>query len=151
MSKISAKDIESFCKLESYAIIGVSKNPKKFGNIVYTKLKEKGYNVVPVNPNAQNIGNDKCYKNIKNIPCKSDGIIILTKPHNTSGIIKDAIDIGIKNIWIQQKSESDEALEIAFRNNINPIFGQCILMYMLPKGIHLLHRKIKSFFGQMPK
>ena len=67
------------------------------------------------------------------------------------GIEEAAKEKGIKNIWIQQMSESEEALRELEGTDINYIHGKCIMMFSEPDGMHKFHRGIIKFFGRLPK
>jgi predicted CoA-binding protein len=69
----------------------------------------------------------------------------------TLNLIREAKGLGLKQIWIQQNSESREALEELRNSDINYITGQCILMHYKPHSIHKFHRSINKFFGKLPK
>ena len=87
-------------------MVGVSRNPKKFGYTAFKELKEKGMKIVPVNPEADQIMGEKSYPNIRELPSDVKGIIILTKKEKTADVVKEAKEKGIKQIWIQQMAES---------------------------------------------
>jgi len=69
----------------------------------------------------------------------------------TTSVIQQAIEKGIGNIWIQQKSETPEALELCRKNNINLIHNHCIFMFSQPEGLHKFHYGMKKFFGTIPR
>lgn len=144
--------IESFLSPKKLAIIGVSRNPKKFGRQVYDALKEKDFTVYGVNPNAENLNGDPCYKDIASLPAEVDRLFFVTPPEKTAENIRMALDKGIKNIWIQQRSDTGEALELLKDTDVNLIHNQCILMYASPvKGPHKFHRFLNKVFGKYPK
>jgi predicted CoA-binding protein len=144
--------IESFLSPKKLAIIGASRNPKKFGRHVYDALKEKGFEVYGVNPNAENLNGDPCYRDITTLPDEVDRVFIVTPPEKTAENVRQALDKGIKHIWIQQRSDTSEALELLKETDVNLIFNQCILMYAAPvKGAHKFHRFLIRVFGKYPK
>jgi predicted CoA-binding protein len=147
----SLKQIEDFIAAEPIALIGVSRNPKKFGQAAFKELKEKGMKVIPVNPYVEEILGVKAFPNVTALPPEVKGIIIMTKKDQTIGVVKDAKAKGIANIWIQQMADSKEALRELEGTDINYITGECILMHYKPHSIHKFHRAIKRFFGMMPK
>ena len=147
----SLKQINEFLDSQPIALVGVSRNPKKFGYTAFKELKEKGMNLVPVNPEAVEIMGEKSYQNVKMLPSNVQGIIVLTKKENTASVIREAKEKGIKQIWIQQMAESKEALDELKGSDINFITGECILMHYKPNGIHKFHGGIKKFFGSFPK
>ena len=145
------KQINEFLECESIALVGASRNPKKFGYSAFKELKEKGMNLVPVNPEAVEILGQKSYQSVKMLPLSVKGIIVLTKKDNTASVVREAKEKGIKQIWIQQMTESKEALDELNGSDINFITGECILMHYKPHSIHKFHRGIKKFFGSFPK
>jgi predicted CoA-binding protein len=148
---VRLKQIEEFLGSEPIAVVGVSRNPKKFGYAAFKELKEKGMNVIPVNPNATEILGTKVYPDIKALPADVKGLIIVTGKDKTAGIVREAKEKGLKQIWIQQMADSKEAVKELENSDINFITGECILMYYKPHSIHKFHRAIKKFFGRFPK
>jgi predicted CoA-binding protein len=145
------KQINEFLDSQPIALVGVSRNPKKFGYSAFKELKEKGMNIIPVNPVATEIMGEKSYSNIKILPPDVKGIIVMTKKDKTADVIREAKERGIKQIWIQQMADSKEALDELKGTDINYITGECILMYYKPHSIHKFHRGLKKFFGRFPK
>jgi predicted CoA-binding protein len=143
--------INEFIGSQPIALVGVSRNPKKFGYTAFKELKEKGMNIVPVNPEADEILGEKSYPNVTALPSDIKGIIVLTKKDKTVSILKEAKEKGIKQIWIQQMADSKEALDELKGTDINYITGECILMHYKPHSIHKFHRAIVKFFGKLPK
>ncbi len=144
--------IESFLSTKKLAIIGASRNPKKFGRHVYDALKEKGFTVYGVNPMAESLDGDPCYKDISSLPDEVDRVFIVTPPEKTADNVRQALDKGIRHIWIQQRSDTTEALELLKETDVNLIYNQCILMYAPPvKGAHKFHRFLNRLFGKYPR
>jgi predicted CoA-binding protein len=145
------KQINEFLDSQPIALVGVSRNPKKFGYAVFKELKEKGMKLVPVNPQAEEIMGEKTYPNVKMLPPEVQSIIVFTKKDKTASVIRDAKEKGIKQIWIQQMADSKEALEELKDSGIKFITGECILMHYKPNSIHKFHGGLKKFFGRFPK
>lgn len=137
------KQIESFMKLRSFALIGASAGKKKFGNLILSTLLKKGYKVFPVHKSAQEIDGVKCYYSFDELPEKPDGVILSVKPAAAEHIINEIIDAGINNIWFQQGSESAKAVTYCILNGLNVINGECILMFTEHAGFpHNFHKWI---------
>jgi predicted CoA-binding protein len=145
------KQINDFIDSQPIALVGVSRNPKKFGYAAFKELKEKGMKIIPVNPNADEILGDKCYPNVKMLPPEVSSIIVFTKKNQTASVIRDAKEKGITQIWIQQMADTKEAIEELQGSGINYITGECILMHYKPHSIHKFHGNIKKLFGRFPK
>ena len=145
-------DIQDFLDQKTFAVVGVSRSGKKFANMAYKALKEKGYKVFAINPKAADIEGEPCYKDIKSLPQQIDGIVIVVKPQETEKVINDAIAVEISRVWIQQGAESPEAINLCESNSIKVIHHQCIMMFLKPEGFpHNIHRFINTALGKMPK
>lgn len=142
------KNIADFFAQPNFAIAGVSRDRKKFGNLVYRTLKKKGLKVFAVNPNTESIDGDTCYHYINELPAETKALIIVTPPSQTASVLEKANEKGIKHIWIQQKSESNEALDYGDKIDLAPIHGFCLFMFLKPYTFpHNFHR----FFFKMSK
>jgi predicted CoA-binding protein len=150
--KTTRANIEQFLAPKKMAIAGVSRDPKKFGNVVYRDLKKKGFEVLPINPNTDTIDGDLCYSSVNTLPSDTMNLLVVTKKTQTFQVVREAVNRGIRNIWIQQMSETPETMEFLEGKDINLVFKQCILMHSEPvTGFHKFHRNLKKFFGLLPK
>jgi len=148
----SKKLVEDFLSQKNIAVVGTSGNRKKFGYIIYKELKAKGYNVYPVNPNTDNIDDVKCYPNLSVLKEKVEAAILVVPPSATNEVVKDAYAVGINKIWMQQGSESREAINFCEENSIDVIHNECILMFSEPAGfIHRAHRWVWDVVGKLPQ
>jgi uncharacterized protein len=146
------QEIQEFFKPNKLAIAGASRNPKKFGGTVMTELTKRGLELFPVHPEAKEINGVPCFKAISELPAGVDHLFITTRKSQTSGLVEQAVQHGIRKIWIQQHSETPEALEIAKQNNIPVISGRCIFMFAEPvSSVHGFHRWLSKIFGGYPK
>lgn len=142
--------IENFIQSKRVAVVGASRTGKKFGNAIATELKQRGYEVFLVHPTAEEIGGEHCYANLAALQGKVDGVLICVPPQATEQMLREAVEIGVKNIWLQQGAQSAEALALARELGVTPVNGKCILMYAPPvKSIHGFHRAVVKVFGQL--
>ena len=149
---IRLQTIHDFLSTKEMAIAGVSRNPRKFGGAVFKQLTESGFTIYPINPNADKIGNTKCYPDVTSLPSEVDRLYIVTPKKQTKSILEDAIKKGIRKVWIQQMSHTDEAVNLAKETDIDIIAKECILMFAEPvAGVHKFHRFFKKLFGSYPK
>jgi predicted CoA-binding protein len=143
--------VNSFLSCRKLAVAGVSRSGKKFGNNALKELKKKGYTVYPVNPNANEIGGEKCFNSLIDLRAKVDGVVVVVPPNESLKVVKDAKSAGIKNIWLQQGAESDEAISFCSENGLNVVYGQCILMFAEPaEFFHRAHRWVRGVTGKLP-
>ena len=147
---ISKNTIDNFLENKKMAMAGVSRNKKKFSRVIFKELRDKGFEIIPINPNASEIEGVTCYSDVNSIPGEIENLFVVTPKSQTEEIVKQAKEKNIKRIWIQQMSETFESLKIAKEANMELIYKKCIFMYAEPvKGIHKFHRAIKKFFGKL--
>lgn len=150
--KVTRASIDAFFQSGTIAVAGVSRKPKKFGHEMFREMRLKGIPVVPINPHADEILGEKCFKDINSLPPEIKTLLILTQKKDTPAVVEQAIGKGIQRIWMQQMSETKEAIEQAEKNNIEVIHGKCIFMFAEPvSSVHKFHRWIYRLFGVMPK
>ncbi len=149
---VSKKDIQTFLEPRKLAIAGVSRNPKKFGYMVFHELKKNGYSVFPINPNTTEIEGDTCYGTVSDLPGDVKHLLILTPRKQTDAVLREAINKGITRIWVQQMSETKETIRIAEEFQVELITNKCIFMFAEPvSGMHKFHRTLVRIFGRLPK
>lgn len=145
--KATLEQIESFLQDKKMALIGASRNEKKFGTQVLKHLLDKGFEVLPVHPEANELQGVNTYATIAQLPDDVNAIVLLTHKHDTDHLLAEALGKGINNIWVQQFSETPDAISKASESQANIILGRCIFMYTNPMGFHRFHEKINKFFG----
>jgi predicted CoA-binding protein len=111
-----------------YAVIGVSKNPEKYGHRVFKDLLGAGWEAYPVNPKEDEILGQKVYPKLSNIDKKIDMVIFVVPPQVTLEVLNEVEKLDIKNVWLQPGSESPEAIEYCKKNEINCIHDACIMI-----------------------
>jgi predicted CoA-binding protein len=145
-------DVDDFLAQKTLAVAGVSRKRMKFGSTAYRELKGKGYRVFPINPKAETIEGETCYPNVGALPEEVDGLLIVLPPSQTEKVVREAADAGIPRVWIQQGSQSDEAIRLCKENGMSVVDGECILMFAEPVGfLHRVHRWVWGLLGKLPK
>ncbi len=145
-------EINEFLAQKKIAIAGASRNPKKFVGIVFTELMKKGFELYPVNPNAEEIKGVPCVHSVSELPVNVENLFVATPKPETFSVVQQAIDKGIKRIWIQQSADTPEAVELAKKNHVSVIYGKCIFMFAEPvSGVHGFHRWLTKLFGGYPR
>ena len=120
--------IKDFLSQKNFAIIGSFKNESKYAFRILRKLKEKGYEVYPVNPHLDEVDGLKCYKSVSDIPFAVDVVNVVTPPKVTEKIVKECKDRGIYRIWLQPGAESKEAIEFCKHNKMRVVYDLCIMV-----------------------
>jgi uncharacterized protein len=146
------QDIEGFVSQKTLAMAGLSRNEKAFSATVKKELSLRGYRIMPVNPNAESIGGERCYPSLAALPEKVGGVLVMTAPAQTEQVVREAAAQGIKRLWLQQGAQSPAALALAKEKGLQVVSGKCILMFAEPvTSLHGVHRWFAKTFGQLPK
>jgi len=140
---------DTFFESKQIAIIGLSRDEKSFSQAVYRELLAKGYELFPVNPSADKIGDIDCYSSIENLPEGIKTAYVVTSKTNTAKAVEELSARGFDLVWIQKDSDDGEPLE---SGNTQLIRGKCIFMYIEPvKSVHAFHRFLAKLFGTYSK
>jgi uncharacterized protein len=124
----SDQEIKEIYKLKNIAIVGMSPSEGKPSHYVPKYLIEKGYNVIPVNPNYSEIQEKKSYGKVSEIPDMIEIVDIFRRSEDVLQVIKESIDKqGIKVIWMQKGIHNKEAEKIATDKGIKAIYNRCML------------------------
>jgi predicted CoA-binding protein len=115
-------------KTNVFAVVGVSKDPEKYGHQVYRDLRNAGYKVYCINPNANRVLGDKCYKSLEVLPTKPDVVDVVVPPKITEQVVKTCEKLGIRKVWMQPGSESEEAINFCRKNGIAVVHGVCVMI-----------------------
>ena len=125
------ENIQSFLEGKRFAVVGASTDRSKYGNKVLRAYLQNGLEVVPVNPKAERVEGVAAVADLDALDQPVDGISIITPPNVTEKIVEKAVDLGIKNIWMQPGAESDRAVEVAEQSGANVIQGGPCLLVVL--------------------
>jgi uncharacterized protein len=112
---------------KTIAIVGCSNNPEKASNHVGSYLKGKGYRVIPVNPAEKAVLGEVCYPDLSSVPEKVDVVDIFRKSEDVPPIVRDAIKIGAKAVWMQEGISNPDAAKEAMQAGLKVVMNKCML------------------------
>ncbi|ACJ16333.1 hypothetical protein TON_0845 [Thermococcus onnurineus NA1] len=110
------------------ALVGASPNPAKYGNIILRDLMRKGFEVLPVNPNYDEIEGLKCYRSVRELPKDVDVIVFVVPPKVGIQVAKEAVEAGFRRLWFQPGAESEEIREFLESQGVEYSFIKCIMV-----------------------
>jgi predicted CoA-binding protein len=119
--------IKKFYELKNIAVVGMSKNPEKAAHYVPKYLIEKGYNIIPVNPTANEILGKKCYSKLSDIPEHVDIVDVFRPSEQVMSVVDEAIKLKPKVIWLQEGIHNIEAESLVQKAGIEVVFNRCML------------------------
>ena len=121
--------IASFFSGKRFAVVGASRDREKYGSKVLRAYQQNNLEVFPVNPNTDTVEGLQAYSDLKSLPVPIDGVSIVTPPDITEHVVEQAIQLGVKNIWLQPGAECERAIDSAQRSGANVIAGgPCVLV-----------------------
>jgi predicted CoA-binding protein len=142
-------DIDDFMSQRRLAVVGVSHNEKKFGNVVYRQFAKEGRTVYAVNAGADEVEGTRCYHSLQELPEPVDGVVVAVKAERAADAVRDAIAAGVPRVWLQRglgpSSVSPEAVQLCKEHGVECIDGACVLMWDEPvRGGHRFHRVLSG-------
>lgn len=126
------KKINEFLDQKEIAVVGASRNPAKYGNIVFNKLKSAGYLVYPVNPRASLVEGHRAYPDLASLPESVKAAVVVVPPEISEKIAGQAIAAGYRYVWFQPGAESEAAISSLELAGISVIHGTCLLVRVSP-------------------
>ncbi len=146
-----------FLAKKRIAVTGVSRKPQGHGsNFVYQRLRQRGYEVFAVNPNADEVEGDRCYHDLRSIPGGVEAVVIGTRPQIAQDTMRECAELGIGYVWMHRAfgagSVSDAATEYGRQRGIQVIDGGCPLMFdpTADPG-HKAMRLVFTLTGKVPR
>ena len=146
-----------FLQHKSIAVTGVSRNAANHGsNVVYKRLKERGYDVFAVNPNTETVEGDTSYRDLRSIPGGVEAVVIGTRPTTAEETMHECADLGIKEVWMHRAfgagSVSDVATEYGRSHGITVLDGGCPCMFApTSDGGHKMIKAVCTLTGAVPR
>ena len=110
------------------AVVGCSRDPEKEAHRIPKYLKEHGYRIIPVNPFADKILGEGVYKRLSDIKEPVDVIDVFRPSEECLDVVKEAIKIKPKVIWMQLGIKNKEAAELAKKNGIKVVMDRCMMV-----------------------
>jgi predicted CoA-binding protein len=138
------------------AVTGVSRTPQGHGsNVVYQRLRDRGYEVTAINPNADEVDGDRCYHDLKSVPGGVEAVVIGTRPELAEVTMRECVELGIRYVWMHRSvggGSVSAAAALGRRHAITVIDGGCPLMF--DPTADLGHKAMRFVFtrtGKVPK
>ncbi len=123
--------VASFLDGDLFAVAGASNERRKFGNKVLRCYMQAGREAYPVNPNEAEVEGLTAYPNLDALPRRPHGLSIITPPSITEGIVRSAVELGIRHIWIQPGAVHPGAVRMAAERGVNVIAGDACILVVL--------------------
>ena len=124
----SDNEIRKMYNFKNIAVVGMSRDPVKAAHFVPKYMIERGYNIIPVNPSANEILGKRTYAKVSDIKPQVDIIDVFRPSEDVYSVVEDSVKKpSVKVIWLQEGIHNAEAEKVALDNKINVIFNRCIM------------------------
>jgi len=148
---------EEFLAQQRIAVAGVSRDTRQPANLIYRRLRERGHEVYAVNPAAGEVeGGDRCFASVGAVPAKLDGVVVVTPPEATAGVVEECAAAGVPRVWIHRGigpgSTSEPAVAYCREQHISVIPGGCPNMFGATSDPgHRCIRAALAVTGKLPR
>src|SRR5581483_1375877 len=146
-----------FLACRRVAVTGVSRSAGDHGgNVVYKRLRERGYDVFAITPNAEQVEGDRCYHDLRSIPGGVDAVVIATRPERAEETVRECAELGIQHVWMHRGpgpgSVSATAADFGREHGMDVIDGGCPCMFGPTADVgHKAMRVILTLTGNVPR
>src|SRR3989338_3450605 len=134
MQMSDEKTIQEILGYRTIAVVGCSPKEERPSHSVARYLQAAGYKIIPVNPGHAEILGEKCYPNLLEIPEKVDVVDIFRRSEEVLPIVKDAVKIGAKAVWMQDGVEHPAAKGLAEKAGLKVVMNDCMLRQHRRRG-----------------
>ena len=117
---------EIFEESQTIAVVGASPDPSRAGNYIPAYLQSRGYRIIPVNPNCDEVLGQRCYDSLEDIPEPVDCVEVFRRPEYTPDVARQAVAIGAKSLWLQLGIINDDARRIAEEGGLLFVQNECM-------------------------
>lgn len=147
--------IADFLAHRRLAFVGLSSDEKAFSRYVDKALVERDYDVVPINPHCDAIGERPCHASLADVDEPVYWALIMVPPDASVSAVQDCIVAGVNRIWLHRGagpgSDTDEAIALCREHNVEVVPGQCPMMFLNDvEFFHAIHAAIKKLGGSYP-
>ena len=138
------------------AVAGVSREGNLPANLIYRRLRDNGYEVFALNPNAESVEGDPCYPDVRSLPRAVDGVVVATTPEVADEVVEQCAAAGVERVWLHRGigpgSYSEQAVEYCHEHGVSVIPGGCPCMFGKTSDPgHKCMRAMLSLTGKIPK
>jgi len=124
----SDNEIRKMYNFKNIAVVGMSRDPVKAAHFVPKYMIEKGYNIIPVNPLANEILGRRTYSKVSDIKSQVDIVDVFRPSEDVYSVVEDSVKKpGVRVIWLQEGIHNTDAEKIALDNKINVVFNRCLM------------------------
>ena len=147
--------IDDFLAQKRIAVVGVSRNPRDFTRTMFNEFIRRGYDAVPVNPNAAGIDGRKSFARAGQIDPQADAALIMTPAKQSEAVARECAEAGIQRVWFYRATGrgavDERAVDFCESRGMSVVAGRCPFMFFPNPGVHGLHAFFLKLIGRYPR
>jgi len=146
------EEITDFLGRKRIAVVGVSTEAPSFSRGLFNEFAKRGYDVVPVNPKADEIEGRRAYKSVHEIEPKPEAVLIMTPAARTDEVVHECAESGVDSVWMYRApggpgAVSESAVAFCREHGMHVIPGECPYMFFPNAGFHAIHGFFHKLFS----
>ncbi len=154
--RASLEIIEDFLAQKRIAMPGISRDPGNFSVALFKELCQRGYDVVPVNPNVAEVQGRRCFARVQDIQPPVEAALLMTSPEATETVVNDCAEAGIRRVWMYRAAGkgavSPKAVAFCREHGMRVVSGECPFMFLRDAArFHRVHGLIRKITGRYPR
>jgi uncharacterized protein len=155
-NRASMKTVQDFLAQKRIAMVGVSRHKNDFSVSLFWEFRKRGFDMVPVNPAADEVAGLRCVARVQDIKPPVDAAILMTSPSVSEQVVHDCEEAGIRRIWLygpgDQGARYQNAVALCRAKGIDVVPGECPLMFWKDSFVgHRLHGFVLKILGKYPR
>ena len=152
----SRQTVADFLSQKRIAVVGVSRQTRDFTRALFREFSRRGYDVVPVNPNAAEVEGRRCFARVQDVDPPVDAVLVMTPARGAEQVVRDCAQAGITRVWLYravgQGAVSPGAVDFCRKNGIQVVDGHCpFLFWHDAPFFHKLHGFVMKLTGRYPR
>ncbi len=152
----SLRTIQDFLAHKRIAMVGISRNPADFSAKLFEEFCRQGYDMVPVNPGAQEIHARRSFARLQDVQPPVEAALLMTSPEVTEAVVRDCAQAGIQSVWMYRShgkgAISAQAVQFCREQGITVVPGECPFMFLPETGaVHRFHGFVRKITGRYPR
>lgn len=154
--KASLETVQDFMAQKRIAMVGISRRKNDFSAVLFENFRQRGYDMVPVNPAIAEVAGLRCFARVQDIQPPVDAAIVMTSPGVSEQVVHDCVEAGIRRVWLYgtggQAAVNPGAVALCRAKGIDLVPGECPLMFWKDSFVgHRLHGFVLKILGKYPR
>ncbi len=111
----------------TWAVVGCSPDPSRDSHRIARLLRDRGFRVIPVNPNVTDVLGERAYPSLSDVPAAEqvEVVDIFRRADRAGAHVDEAIAAGARGVWMQLGVIDDAAAQRALAAGLLVVMNRC--------------------------